>query len=359
MNRSSLLAVPCLLFALAAIAQPAPSALGASIDSRLQDNARKHGIPAQAVLVLHNGRVVYRNATGTTALGGVTPATPKTVFPIFSVSKLFASVIAMQLAEEGKLDLAAPASRYVAHLPPCWRDIRVDQFLSHVSGVPEYFDASDLSRPFPPDLDAVFAGLKDVPTSSAPGERTRYTQTNYLVIEAVLEAVTQTPYRTLVSRRIVEPLGLSETWLDLADVPAERLVANYRAEDGRVAKEAPVAWPRYSIAHQGIYATLDDLGKFLSAVAHGKLVPRDGLMRRWRPYRLADGNVGLFAAGWEYGKSGRWHELGHDGGTKVRVRILFEKTLDDHYVIVYLTNGNKDGVWSRTLVDSVQTLALP
>jgi hypothetical protein len=104
---------------------------------------------------------------------------------------------------------------------------------------------------------------------------------------------------------------------------------------------------------------LDDIGKFLSAVAEGRLVTKAGLLRFWQPYRFEDGNNGYFASGWDYGRSGRWHEAGHDGGTKVRVRILFGQDLDDYYVIVYLTSGNNDNVWSRTLVDSVQQLILP
>jgi D-alanyl-D-alanine carboxypeptidase len=351
-----------LLFALGACRQTGPFDGQASLDAAFRANAKNHGIPAQAVLVLHNREVLFREAAGTAAIGGATPVTPKSVFPIFSVSKLFASTLAMQLAEEGKLDLSAPASRYVANLPPSWRDIRVDQFLSHVSGVPEYFESNNLSLPFPASLQAVFTNLADVALISAPSVETRYTQTNYLVIAAILEAVTQTPYRKLVTQRIIEPLGLHDTWLSVSDVPKSRLVESYRAEAGRVVPEPSIAWPDYAIVHQGIYTTIDDIGKFLSAVVQGRLVSKEQLIHHWRPYRSATGDTGIFASGWEYGESGtsrRWREVGHDGGTKVRVRILFGESLDDYYVIAYLTNGSKDGVWSRTLVDSVQQLLLP
>lgn len=358
MTKCSLLASLYLFLACAACAQTSAIDTHAAVDAQLLANAQKHGIPGQAVLVLHNSDILYRNATGTTGLEGRTPVTPKTVFPVYSVSKLFAITLAMQLQEEGKLDISAPASRYVADLPHSWRDIRIAQFLNHVSGVPEYFDSSDFSRPFPPSLAAVFANLKDVPVS-APGERTRYTNTNNLVIAAVLESVTGTSYRTLLRQRIIEPLELQETWFDLADVPKARLVESYRAKEGQIGPDLSIAWPDYSAAHVGGYMTLDDVGKFMSAIAHGRLVSKAELLRLWQPYQFANGNVGFFATGWDYAVSGRWHEVGHDGGAKVRVRILFDEDLDDHYIVIYLTNGNKDGVWSRTLVDSVQTLILP
>ena len=60
------------------------------------------------------------------------------------------------------------------------------------------------------------------------------------------------------------------------------------------------------------------------------------------------------ATGWDLGESGGYSEVGHDGGTHVRLRILFNGTLDgDVYTIAYLTNGSARNVWSGTLVDSV------
>lgn len=359
MTKFSVFALLYLLFLCTACTQTSTIDDRAAIDAQLLANAQKHGIPGQAVLVLHNSDILYRNAIGTTATEDGLLVTPKTVFPVYSITKLFAITLAMQLQEEGKIDISAPASHYVDNLPLSWRSIRIEQFLNHASGIPEYFDSNDFSRPFPASLDAVFAKLHKVPLASAPGERTSYTNTNNLVIAAVLEAVTQTPYRVLLRQRIIEPLDLHETWLSLADVPEERLVKSYQSKEGKIVPDLSITWPEYSIAHVGAYMTLDDLGKFMSAVAHGRLVSKAELLRLWQPYQLANGATGFFATGWDYGEWGRWHEVGHDGGTKVRARILFDENLDEHYVVVYLTNGNKDGVWSHTLVRSVQTIILP
>jgi D-alanyl-D-alanine carboxypeptidase len=358
MTKFSVLVLLYLLSLCTACTQPSTIDNRAAIDAQLLANAQKHGIPGQAVLVMHNSEILYRNAIGTTALEDGKLVTPKTVFPVYSVSKLFTITLLMQLQEQGKLDISAPASRYVENLPLSWRNIRIEQFLSHASGIPEYFDSNDFSRPFPASLDAVFAKLHKAPLAYAPGERTSYTNTNNLVIAAVLEAITHKPYRELLRERIIEPLNLQETWLNVADVPEARLVKSYRAGGGQVVPDLSIAWPDYSIAHGGAYMTLDDLGKFMSALAHGRIVSKAELLRLWQPYKLANGAAGFFATGWDYSKWGRWHEVGHDGGTKVRARILFDDNLNDHYVIVYLTNGNKDGVWSHTLVRSVQAIIL-
>lgn len=343
----------------AAISGPGRAAdLQEALNAQLKANALGHGIPAQAVRVRHNDQLIYEGMTGTTALEGGKPITPSTPFPIYSVSKLFTNTLILQLVQEGKIDLSAPASHYVPNLPVAWRAIRVDQFMNHVSGLPDFFDSQNMARPFPPSLEAAWDAASQRPVTSAPNVQTRYSGTNYLVLEAVLENVTHKRYRALLEERIIRPLGLHHTSLEPSHAPRD-MVSSYHAEDGRAVLDPQINWPDYAIAQGCIVSTLEDLETFMSAVADGKLVPRDALVKYWHPYAFPNGNSGGFASGWEYGEAGRWHELGHDGGTKVRVRVLYGANLDDHYVIVYLTNGNRDDVWSRTLVDSVQAIAVP
>ncbi len=357
-TRRSILLAGASLPLLASYATDIPQPRERSIDRVIARNAQAHGIPAQAVVILRAGESVYRQYSGHTASGGSTPVKEDSVFQVYSVSKLFAAILLLQLVEQGKVDLAAPASRYVDGLPPAWRVIPVAQFLNHVSGIPEYYDARDFAKPFPHSLRAVFESLANKPFVDPPGTRTRYTGTNFLVIEAILESVTGRSYSDLVRDRITIPLGLRNTWLGPDAVPRDRLVADYHGENGRLAPDLPIAWPAYSNAHGNLYSTANDLAVFLSAVAKGKFVSPEALVRFWKPYTFPNGNSGYFASGWEYGESGVWREVGHDGGTKVRVRIVFQEDLTKPVVIVYLTNGSQDNVWSRTLVDAVQQLVL-
>lgn len=244
--------------------------LQGALDAQLKANALGHGIPAQAVLVSHNDELLYQGTTGTTVMGGGKPITPETPFPIYSVSKLFTNTLVMQLAEEGRIDLAAPASRYVPNLPRAWRSIRIEQFMSHVTGLPNFFDPQHLDRPFPPTLEAALDAVSKMPVTSAPDVQTRYSGTNYLVLEAVLQNVTHEPYRALVRERIIQPLGLRHTSLERSRPPAG-MVESYHAENGRAVVDPAVNWPDYAIAQGCIVSTLADLGTFMSAIADGKL----------------------------------------------------------------------------------------
>jgi len=58
--------------------------------------------------------------------------------------------------------------------------------------------------------------------------------------------------KRICTQRIIEPLGLHATWLDVAEVPKDRLVASYHVRSGRFSREPSIAWPDYGIVHAGI-----------------------------------------------------------------------------------------------------------
>jgi CubicO group peptidase (beta-lactamase class C family) len=332
-------------------------ALAAKLDRQLEDNAARHGIAGQAVLVQHNGDELYRRTQGFADVASGRRLAPDQVYPLYSVSKLFASTLVMQLVERRQLDLDQPASRYVA-LPPRWGAIKVAEFLNHVSGVPEYFDAQRLGEtPFPATKRDVFAALAQRPLIFETATDVAYTQTNFLVVTSILEAHHGRPYRDIVTAHIIERLRLRDTTLGLRSTPAQRLPQSYRGREGRLEKDPPIDWPDYAIAHAELYATLDDVGRFMKAVCNGELLERRTLAALWQPYRLKDGRASWFAAGWELVAGDRRYEVGHDGGTKVRVRLAFDAAMREVFGFAYLTNGSATNVWSRTLVDSVAAIA--
>ena len=333
-------------------AQPPAGTLQSALDRQLAENAERHGIPGQAVLILRNGKSIYRGSHGLADREKKIPVRSDHIFPVFSVSKLFASVLIMQLVERGELDLKAPASRYLPDLPEGWRLIAVDEFLNHTSGVPDYFDLEALV--FPPTTEAMFADLGARPMLFATGTTTRYTQTNFIVLGNILEAHYKVPYRQIVTERILEPLALHDTYLGKRHAPADRLVSSYRGQDGELVADYVIDWPEYGIMHAELYTTVQDLGAFLNALCSGRLLKPETLRRLWKPHRYRDGSDSEFAAGWAYGTSGAYKQVGHDGGNKVRVRLLFDDSLaDDTYAYVYLTNGSADNVWTNTLTESV------
>ncbi len=334
-----------------------------AMTKQLETNRQRYGIAGQAVLVARNGQVLFRGADGEADIATHTPVIETTVFPVYSLAKLFASTLAVQRIEQGALTLDGPIGATLPGLPAHWQGIRLRDLLDHTSGLPEYFEAPQngtLAAPLPADARAVFAALAQTPLQFAPGTRTRYTQTNYLVLAALLAADGGKPYPQLVEDRILRPLQLRHTWLGPAALPKHGVATAYTGRNGQLMPDPDLAWPDDALGHAALYTTLDDLARFLQAMTDGELVGRATLQALWQPRTLPDGQRGWFAAGWEYGDNGIDRQVGHDGGTRVRVRVLFAGSLDgDVDTVVYLTNGSARNVWSRTLVDSILAAMAP
>jgi CubicO group peptidase (beta-lactamase class C family) len=324
-----------------------------TLERQLAINAEQHGVVGQAVLVMHDDEVVFRGSHGVTDLERKQPVRPEQVFPVFSVAKLFTSTLVYQLVERGDVELKAPIGRYVSDLPTSWQAITIDQLMSHVSGLPDYFEPG-MTGGFAPTTREMIASLAAKPVGE-PGRQARYNQVNFVLLGALLEAHYGKPFRAIVAERILEPLGLANTYLWRPSVPAGRLPTSYRGVDGKLELDPVIAWPEYATTHAELFTTIDDLAVFVTAVRTGKLVKPETLLAVWKPYRLPNDDTSWSANGWEYETSGDEHRVGHDGGTVVRVRLVFRRSLArDTRTYIYLTNGSAKNVWSRTLVDSLE-----
>lgn len=355
-----------LLCLLPGVAFSAPSSVATRLDTQLQTNRERYGIAGQAVLVAHNGQVLYQSASGERDPAIHAPATVDSIFTAQSMAKLLTSTLVMQLVDQGKVDLEAPASRYVPGLPTAWQAIHVRDLLNHSSGIAEYYDRVDnrwVSKGYSgvaPDLAAALKVAAAAPMQFATGSRVQYTQANYLVLTALLEAHYRKPYPAIARERILQPLKMTSTSWGVASVPAQRAAVPYIGKDGALQPANEDSWPSYGWGHADLQTTVGDMNRFLQALATGKLLRTATLETLWQPQTLSGGGSNFFSTGWDTTRSDGYTQVGHDGGTRVRARLAYKGTLADGYwVFVYLTNGSARNVWSSTLVESTMAVAAP
>jgi len=157
--------------------------------------------------------------------------TTSTAFAAGSISKTFISALVMSLAEEGKLSLDAPVKTYLPKLiiNPA---ITVRQLLDHTSGLDDFFSHSTIDTALLAHPRRVWSPADSLRYVAKPyfkpGAGWHYSNTNYLVLGMLAEAVGRAPLATQLRHRFFEPLGLSHTIYQRVERPRGPVAHGYR-----------------------------------------------------------------------------------------------------------------------------------
>ena len=247
------------------------------VDDTLTRILTQTGLPG-AVAVVRDGDAVTRHVAGYSDVETKAGFAANTHVRAASISKTFVAATVLQLVAEGRVDLDAPIERY---LPGRVRGAGIDansisvrQLLRHQSGLPEYFDADTPIPIEPKTADELLAMALPKPAQFAPGSEIRYTNTNYVVAGLLIEAVTGAPAADEVTRRIIEPLGLADTYYPgQGDTGLRSPFAHgYELQDGN---RTDVTDFNASAAGMSgsLISTNEDTSVFLSALLGGRVLP--------------------------------------------------------------------------------------
>jgi len=269
--------------------------------------------PGAAVLVARGGKVLLRKGYGQASVELKVPVSPDMVFRIGSMTKQFTAVGILLLAEEGRVDLQAPISRYLAKTPSSWAKITVEMLLNHTSGLPSYtsdpaFD-QHLREDFTPErLLETFVIPK--PLDFEPGTAQRYTNTGFYLLGLILEKVTGQSWDAFLNARIFSPLGMAHTRLGKETDLIPGLVAGYTA--------GPVPAPYLSMTQPGaagaLVSTVDDLATWTQALHGGKVLKPGSLARMIAPTHLLNGQTLPYGFGIASETLNGRRLIGHGGG---------------------------------------------
>lgn len=331
-----------------------------AVDKQLGVNAARYGVVGQSVLILKNHQIIYRGVQGYANLELGVKVKKQHIFPAYSVTKLFTSVLVMQLVERGQVALTDSIVDHLKYLPDAWKQVTVEHLLSHTSGIPRYFDAVLESGAFLRDKRAVYASLEEKPPHFETGTSNRYNNTNFLLLASLLEHKTGKPYMQLVKDVILDPLALQHTGHASARDLVPNTVTSYQGDKGKLKKNTDIDWPEYTFSHSALYSTPEELGKFMTALMTGRFVKPQTLAALLSPMVLTNGQAGSYAFGFEYAVEDGMMRIGHDGGNRVKARHYAPlNDGSDSYTLIYMTNGNENDVWTDVLADSVMSIVAP
>jgi len=236
--------------------------------------------PGHVGLMAHDGVVVatqvdgfalrYRNATEELPQDQWVPMRRDTIFDLASVSKLFTSIVVVQLIEEGRVELEAPVATYLPEFAAAGKEaVTIRHLLTHTSGFTSWLPL--YSRY--PDKASRIAAVMNQPLTNPVGTVYLYSDLNLITLGVLVERLRGQSLDGVVASRLTGPMGMTDTGYSPA--AKDRTAATeYQAVPARGMVRGEVhdenAWSLGGVAgHAGVFSTADDLAILAQALLNG------------------------------------------------------------------------------------------
>lgn len=196
----------CLAFAQTSTLAPD---LRSKIDGIVRQTLETTGVPSASIAIVREGRITYLQAYGDAHLEPRAAARPEMRYSIGSISKQFTAAAILLLAEQGKLSLDDPVSRFVPNLTRA-KEVSIRQILSHTSGYQDYWP-QDYVPPFmlqPVSADRILELWARKPLDFDPGTQWQYSNTGFVIAGQIIEKASGLPLLQFLSKNIFTPLNM-------------------------------------------------------------------------------------------------------------------------------------------------------
>ena len=273
-----LLAVSLAVPAAAAETETAAEDLQTLADTAASYAAQYGGAQSLQYALWQDGEIVLTGEAGTFSRSENRLMTGDELYGIGSVSKIYTTVAVMQLAEDGKVSLDAPVTRYLPDFKMAderYRDITVRMVLNHSSGIlgTGLSDAMLFGEASTRAHDTLLEKLSTQRLAADPGAFSVYCNDGFSLAELVVEAITDMDFMDYVDEHILAPLDLDRTFAPGGDFDANDLAPIYRGTDPRALPQDALN----AIGAGGIYATASDLASFGGALTGTELLRQSSL----------------------------------------------------------------------------------
>lgn len=302
------------------IARMSEAAALAALKAKL-DAASAAGQFSGAVRVARNGSTVFDYVSGQADRANGVANTLDTRFRIGSMNKMFTAVATLQLAEAGKIDLDAPIGTYLKGYPN--KDLAsrttVRHLLTHTGGTGDIFTPEFMAKRLelcePGDYVGLY-GTRDV--AFAPGDHFAYSNYGYVLLGAIVEAVSGESYYDYVREHIYRPAGMaaSDSLAETAEVSGRAVGYTLQGPQGPYPepRSNSETLPCRGSPAGGGYSTVGDLIRFAEALRTGKLLGPE-LLQAATTRQVAMGpGVGGYGFGFGATEVNGAREFGHNGG---------------------------------------------
>ncbi|SRR5579871_401531 len=308
--------------------------------------------PGAAVLVIRNGKPVFRRGYGVTDLRTRRAIDARTNFRLASVTKQFTAACVMLLVKDGKLHYEDRITDIFPEFPTYGQSITIRNLLNHTAGLTDYGELLMKKYPdAPPEKvpqisDAGVLKLMEEQSSAKfpAGSKWEYSNSGYAVLAMIIEKVSGEPFGQFLHDRIFQPLKMRDTVAyekGKNQVP-DRAYGHTKKDNSWI--ETDQSPTSAVLGDGGIYSSLDDLTKWDRALQRHTLLSAQEMEPALTPVqpsggpaKIQEGQNVSYGFGWFLDPYEGHQRMFHDGGT-IGFRTTIQRFPNDHLTMIVLTN---------------------
>ncbi|MBN1432272.1 MAG: beta-lactamase family protein [Methanomicrobiaceae archaeon] len=319
-------------------------------NSYFGDILDRYSLSAEPGVVIYatGNKGTYSAFAGLSDLKKERPVSKTDLFRIGSATKTFVATVVLQLAEEGHIDLDAPLGDYlpedIASSVANADEATVRETLQMRSGIPDYmtdeFDdlvAADPSHQW--TAEEVVTYSYDIPAESPPGTRFEYCNNNYVLLQILIENVTENTLAEELKSRIFDPAGMDSCYLESPGKTGPETVRGYEEVEGEFV-DVTMYNDGFGLGDGGIVGNAEDIAKFLPALMNEQFISRDMFSQMLRTVPDDSGDsygLGISVIEKPYGRL-----IGHDGSSGGFVSEMYYLPESDMSIVVLTNNFDSD-----------------
>lgn len=286
------------------------AARGDPVADLVQAEMARSKTPGIAITVIDRGRITRVQGFGEANVEHGVPVHPDTLFKAGATGMQLTAAAIMLLVEDGKVDLDAPVTRYLAKAPAKWGKVTIRQLLNHTSGLPATPNGDFRA-------DYTNAQLLDIIAKQdinfPAGSRSRFSYAGYIVLGFVIEEVAGEHWSAFMARRLFNPLGMrTARGIDeLAIIPNR--ASGYEWRDGALRNAEWISPTANSTADGSLYLSPLDYAAWAEAISRQGLLTPGSWQTLAEPARITGGAACSIVPGWFLGGAGSkqsWWQAG-------------------------------------------------
>jgi len=291
-----------------------------------------------AMLVAHNGKIVFEEYEGLKEVLKGDPIDSSTSFHLASVSKTFTAMAVLKLWEDGKLQIDDKVEKYISGFP--FNQITVRNLLSHRSGLPNYVYFAEQvgwnTRNYlhNDDMLKLLVKNKSRLRIGRPNAYFDYCNTNYALLAIIIEKVSGKSFASYMDQTFFTPIGMTNTFV--FDInKTEKVLPSFKYNN----RKEPMMFLDAVYGDKNIYSTARDMLKWDIALNSGKLFKQVTLNEAFRGYSYERKGVKNYGLGWRLYELPTGKKIVYHNGWWHGNNTVFSKLMQDSTTIIVL--GNK------------------